>query len=95
MLEDHARRFGAFLLTASMWVSAVAFLPVVSAAQTSPAGNSTAKKGSGKTDPGKSNVAPATTTGGSPVNTKPLSVKEDPAMIGKRNINSGDDKLFG
>src|SRR5690242_3581621 len=92
MLEDHARRFGAVLLTGSMWISAVAFLPAVSTAQTSPAGSSTAKNG---TDSSKSSVAPATTSGTTPASAKPLSVKEDPAMIGKRNINSGDDKLFG
>ena len=27
--------------------------------------------------------------------TKPLSTKEDPSQIGKRNINSGSDKFFG
>lgn len=92
MLEDHARRFGAALLTGSMWISAVAFLPAISAAQTSPGGSSTAKSG---TDTGKSSVAPTNTSGTTAASTKPLSVKEDPAMIGKRNINSGDDKLFG
>lgn len=30
-----------------------------------------------------------------PVSTKPLSKMEDPAMIGKRKVNSGTDKLFG
>ncbi|HEY2866430.1 MAG TPA: M48 family metallopeptidase [Pyrinomonadaceae bacterium] len=95
MLDDSARRFGAFLLTGSMWLTAVAFLPAVSAAQTLPGPASTSKNGKDAKDSSKQSVAPETTTGGTPVNAKPLSVKEDPSMIGKRNINSGDDKLFG
>ncbi|HYJ90317.1 MAG TPA: M48 family metallopeptidase [Pyrinomonadaceae bacterium] len=95
MLENIARRFGASLLVASLWITAIAFVPAISIAQTSSTDASTAKKGPDSKDSKKSNVAPTTPTGGSTANTKPLSVKEDPAMIGKRNINSGDDKLFG
>lgn len=39
----------------------------------------------------KKDAKPAPT----PAGPAPLSTKEDPALIGKRNINSGNDKLFG
>ena len=40
-----------------------------------------------QTDPKKAQTAPSTTTSNKPA--KPLSTNEDPAMIGKRNINGG------
>src|ERR1041385_3931128 len=77
MLENIARRFGASLLVASLWITAIAFVPAISIAQTSSTDASAAKKGPDSKDSKKSNVAPTTPTGGSTANTKPLSVKED------------------
>jgi len=51
----------------------------------------TDKKDAGKKDADKS-VKPAATPA---PNNSPLSDKENPAMIGKRNINGGTDKFFG
>src|SRR5436309_1865952 len=94
MHKTSASRFGAFLLVGSLWFSAIAFFPALTAAQTvSPADASTAKKDTNGKDKAKANVAP--TTAATADKGRPLSVKEDPSMIGKRNINSGDDKLFG
>jgi predicted Zn-dependent protease len=92
MLKNTARRIGASILVQSIWISAIAFFPIVTSAQTTPADIAKAKKDAETKDSQKSNAAPATDP---PAKGKPLSVKEDPAMIGKRNINSGDDKLFG
>jgi predicted Zn-dependent protease len=93
MLKNTARRIGASILVQSIWISAIAFFPIATSAQTSPADIAKAKKDTETKDSQKSKVAPNTPT--DPAKGKPLSTKEDPAMIGKRNINSGDDKLFG
>jgi predicted Zn-dependent protease len=93
MLKNIARRFGALILVQGLWIGTVAFLPIASSAQTSPSDVAKAKKDVDTKDSKKSNVAQ--TTPSDSTKGKPLSVKEDPAMIGKRNINSGDDKLFG
>ena len=93
MLKNTARRIGASILVQSIWISAVVFLPVATSAQTTPADIAKAKKDAEAKDSKKSNAAPTTPT--DPAKGRPLSTKEDPAMIGKRNINSGEDKLFG
>jgi predicted Zn-dependent protease len=93
MLKNTARRIGAVLLVQSIWITAIAFSPIAASAQTSPADVAKAKKDAEKKDSQKSNVASATPADAA--KGRPLSTREDPAMIGKRNINSGDDKLFG
>lgn len=90
MLRKSARRGSAFLLAFSIWTAAIAFFPVSSAAQTVPDVTSPGKADKTSKDK-KSSVAPAAADNSQ----KPLSVKEDPSQIGKRNINSGADKLFG
>jgi predicted Zn-dependent protease len=85
MLKNSARKFNAFLLLFTVWFSAFGFLPGAVAQTSSTAKqdrNQKEDKDSGKT---RSQPAPA----------KALSTKEDPALIGKRKINSGTDKLFG
>ncbi len=65
-----------------MWLSVVAVLPARVSAQTTPDAKQDDKKDK------KDKKTTAKTPNG-------LSVKEDPAMIGKRNINSGMDKFYG
>lgn len=79
------RRCGASLIAFSLWTSAVAFVPVTNLAQDA------AKKPqptTGKKEGKKADATPAPTPG-------KLDTKEDPAQIGKRNINKGTDKFFG
>jgi hypothetical protein len=90
MRNSSLRKFNAFLILFAMWLSVVAVLPLSITAQTkndkATAKQSTAKpaKSGGKNQQQTQTNAP-----------KSLSEKEDPAMIGKRKINSGSDKLFG
>jgi predicted Zn-dependent protease len=79
------RRMSAATLVAAMWTSALVVVPGVYAQTSDPAAKDTnAAKASPSPTP-----APASSN-------KALSVNEDPAMIGKRNINgSMSNKLFG
>src|SRR6185503_5661320 len=81
MRKDFIRRFGAFFVLTAFWLSAVAILPAKVSAQT------TEKKKEDKKE-AKTSSTPTTSNKG-------LSEKEDPALIGKRNINGGADKFFG
>ena len=86
-MNNFSRATSALVLTASLLASSVAAVaqtpapkPAEPAAKTSPAATTTDKKSDEKKTPA------ATTTAKS---NKPLSPNEDPAMIGKRNINGG------
>ncbi|HTH50312.1 MAG TPA: M48 family metallopeptidase [Pyrinomonadaceae bacterium] len=81
------RRISAAALIVSVWSGVLVVTPAVYGQKTdTPASTRSDKKDDKK-------AAPAATP--APVN-KTLAVKEDPAMIGKRNINSGlGDKFFG
>lgn len=72
-----------FLLSLVMVVGSFAFLPSQAVAQ-----KNEGKSGKSKNDSKSSQLV-------SQNNLKPLSDKENPAMIGKRKINSGTDKFFG
>lgn len=92
MLKNSARRAGAFVMVISLWVTAIAFFPVSMAAQQpTPADIAKAKKDADDKNKTQTNAAPTTSTG--PL--KPLSTKEDPNQIGKRDINAGGDKFWG
>ncbi|MEP7075584.1 MAG: M48 family metallopeptidase [Acidobacteriota bacterium] len=87
-----------YLLVLSMLFAAVALIPLRTAAQQSGTSSSTdngkkvkEKKGRAADDATPTPAQTPTGTG----NSKALSVKEDPAQIGKRNINGGSDKFFG
>ncbi len=80
-------RSSASLLMISMWFSAIAILPGAGLAQTTV--KDAAKEDSKDKD--AKNAKPAAT----PEPQGPLSQKEDPSQIGKRNINKGTDKFFG
>jgi len=87
MRDSSIRKFTALLMMAAVWLSAIAFYPASVAAQT------TSEKKETKKDK-KKEVAktptPAATNGKAP-----LTLKEDPTLIGKRNVNNGSDKFFG
>lgn len=93
MLENSLRKIGAFSLAASMWLSAFAFFPVSSSAQTAEANKDSKQAKNDKKDKGKKDEKAAVQTQTSA--NKALSTKEDPTQIGKRKINSGADKFFG
>lgn len=87
MNKSFSRKLSSLSLIFAMWMSMVAAFPVTLSAQTTDNSkkdeNSTKDKKQTKTSPNQ-----AQTNNG-------LAVKEDPSMIGKRNINSGTDRFFG
>jgi beta-barrel assembly-enhancing protease len=88
MHRNSVRKFGAFSLAATVWLSAVSAIPMTASAQASQNSKNDKKaKAAKKEEKGKAPVQSAGPKG--------LSVKEDPNQIGKRKINSGSDKLFG
>jgi predicted Zn-dependent protease len=86
MRNDFTRRFSAFFLLATFWLGAIAVVPV--SAQTT---DGKQKKDEKKKEDKNKPVAVPTQTS----TNKTLSEKENPALIGKRNINGGADKFFG
>lgn len=89
MRKGFIRKFGAFFLLSAFWMSAVAVLPrAVSAQSTDKKAKSEKKKEDKSKQESKTSPTPTSTS-------KTLSEKEDPALIGKRNINGGSDKFFG
>ena len=89
--RESVRKFGAYTLTAVVWLSAISFFPTSTAAQASENDKQAKTPKAGKTDK-KEEKAKAQAQ---PAGPKALGPKEDPAQIGKRQINSGSDKLFG
>ena len=80
----------ASLLVASTWLTVVVILPLGTMAQDT--SSKTSVKDKNDKNAKKANAKPSAT----PVaKTGPLGLKDDPAFIGKRNINSGSDKFFG
>ena len=88
MHRESVRKFSAFLLAGTVWLGAVSFLPMAAAAQAAKDTKNDKKSKAAKKDDKARPQAQTSTAKG-------LSVKEDPAQIGKRKINSGSDKLFG
>lgn len=91
------RQMSALLLVFTVWLSAVAFFPAGVAAQdaqpTQKKEEKPGKKAKGKKEAAKPQEKTVAQT--QPGAKSPLSEKENPAMIGKRKINSGSDKFFG
>lgn len=85
MRRDLMRKFGAFSMILSVGLGTLTFLPAGIQAQ-APA-KKQVKQDKKKDDKSKAAVQTA--------GTKALSVKEDPAQIGKRKVNDGSDKIFG
>lgn len=100
MRRDSIRKFGAFFLAMTVWLSAIAFYPVSIAAQTNSGTKKDEKDNKSKKDKKKVEKTKEASTAQTEQNqtTNPkgaLSTKDDPNMIGKRKINNGSDKFFG
>lgn len=93
-MSFNLRRPVALTLVLSVWMSAVAFLPVSLAAQAK-TDNTAKSKQAGKKDSQPKGTEQSTSQNTAPTSAKPLAANEDPAQIGKRNINGGSDKFFG
>lgn len=91
MVKVLLRQFGAFAALAGVWMSLVVFSPLSAHAQD----NGGDKKDKSAARSAKKANTPSPSPSPQPASNSPLGVKEDPAMIGKRNINSGSDKFFG
>jgi hypothetical protein len=90
MRKGFIRKFSAFFLLATFWISAIAIVPANVSAQTDDKKKKSEKKEKVKQE--SKPVANSTPTNGT---LKPLSEKENPDLIGKRKINGGSDKFFG
>ena len=89
MRKSYFRQTSSFLLILAMWLSVVGVAPMGVFAQTTTDPKKDDKKD--KNDKEKKDTAAKTQAKAN----APLSVNEDPSMIGKRNINNGSDKFFG
>jgi len=87
MYNELVKRSGSFLLISSIWFGAVA-LPSSGYAQEQSKEPAKSEK-KDKKDKADGSAKPAPTPPGA------LSPKDDPAQIGKRDINKGSDKFFG
>jgi predicted Zn-dependent protease len=91
MHSSTLRRTSATILVACMWTSALVVVPGVYAQ----ANDTSSASKEAKKDTKTTKATPSATPAPASAN-KTLSVNEDPAMIGKRNINgSTGDKFFG
>jgi len=100
MRKDSFRKLGSYLLLSAFWLTSTV-LPANILAQTTTDANKTTsdqkqedKNKKSKKQPSKETPAKDSTQTQASSN-KALSPKEDPSMIGKRNVNGGSDKLFG
>ncbi len=89
MYKESFRKVSSFLIMVALWISFIGIVPVKLTAQTT----SNTKKDDKKNKNDKNTKTETTQTQTSAK--KALAVNEDPAMIGKRNINSGSDRFFG
>jgi len=90
MRKDLFRKISSLFLVSAVWLSTGSMLPVFAQTTSDTNNDKTSKKDKNSKDQTKTTdtTASAKSSGG-------LSVNEDPAMIGKRNINGGSDKFFG
>jgi len=91
MRKNFIRKFSAFFLLTAFWLGMIAAVPVNVSAQNSD--DKQKKDEKKKEDKNKKDDKTVSQTQTS--TNKPLSDKENPALIGKRNINAGSDKFFG
>jgi len=95
------KSFAAMISIASIVGLQCGLLVSAASAQTDAPATDNRKIESGKKKPkskdkqNQAEVSPTPDTSNQSSKNKPLSVKEDPNQIGKRNINSGSDKFFG
>ncbi|MCY7348978.1 MAG: M48 family metallopeptidase [Pyrinomonadaceae bacterium] len=96
MRNNSIRKFGAYFVMSAIWFGAISFYPASVAAQTTADKKQSDKEKKNKKDKKKEVTTAQTTPTPAATNAKtPLGAKEDPTMIGKRNVNNGSDKFFG
>ena len=83
------RNFGAFVLVSSLWFGTIAYIPIAGYGQEQNKPDDTKQADKDAANPKQIKPTPTPAPGA------PLSAKEDPAQIGKRNINTGADRFFG
>jgi len=87
------RRFTASMLVLSMWIGMLVILPVAGLSQDATKDAAKDKQDvPAKKDKDAKDATPKPTPAPA---SGPLSPKDDPSQIGKRNINKGTDKFFG
>lgn len=91
MYKESFRKASSLLIMFAMWLSFIGIVPLKLSAQTT----SNTKQDDKKNKKDNKNKNTKTEVQSQTSAKKPLAVNEDPAMIGKRNINSGTDKFFG
>ena len=95
-MSFNLRRPVALSLVLSVWMSALAFLPINATAQTKTDGTAKSSQTNSKIPETKgTEQSTSQTSSQSTASTRPLATNEDPSQIGKRNINGGSDKFFG
>jgi predicted Zn-dependent protease len=88
MFSGNLRRATSFFAAAAIWTTSVAVFPLAMSGQS--------KADAGKKESSSKSKSSKTANAAKPSATpKTLSSKDDPAMIGKRNINGGFDKVSG
>jgi predicted Zn-dependent protease len=97
-MNNFSRATGAFLLAMSLLGSSTITLAQTTTAKSTEqqAGKATQTQTQSDAKPATSKQTPSTSTASTPAkSSKPLSTNEDPAMIGKRNINGGFSGKLG
>jgi len=87
MRRDLFRKISSFFLISAVWLGTGSMIPVLAQTTSDSTNDKKDKKAKDQAKPDPQTQTPS--KGGA------LGVNEDPAMIGKRNINSGSDKFFG
>jgi hypothetical protein len=97
MQNEFCHKVGASVFVFSLWIGTVAAVPSGATAQTSTPSGSDAKVVAKKDDEKAKKDSKKKDTKAAPTQSASggLSEKDNPAMIGKRNINGGTDKVFG
>lgn len=95
MRKNLVLKFGSISLMLAVWFSAVAFFPASVSAQATSEGKQSDKKDKKEKKDAKVKKEDAGNVAQTVSNNKTLDAKEDPSLIGKRNINGGSDKFFG
>lgn len=90
MRSQSLRGITVSIILLSFWFGSMVVVPIKVSAQ-----DAKGTANDGKQNKADKNAKPTPSPSPSVHSTAPLSVKEDPAQIGKRNINSGSDKFFG
>ena len=95
MGKSFTRRLGASLLVSTLWFGSATILPVSVFAQTDKTKTDKKDDKKKKADSKNQTLEQNQTVAVNSNPNRPLADNENPALIGKRKINSGSDKFFG